>query len=123
MREKTKNLERKLKQEHFEHVAKAIKGGKESGSLLNIKLIEDLIESYKGKTIQAPLEVITTSSLLLDVKEIVGVIEALKFTIQIKMAKEIKEKIDKKEITEEDIMDAIMIAEIMNKKSKSNKHE
>ena len=33
-----------------ENAAEAIKGGKESGSLTNVKLVENLVESYKGKT-------------------------------------------------------------------------
>lgn len=45
-----KALERNLEQKHFENAAEAIKGGKESGSLTNVKLVENLVESYKGKT-------------------------------------------------------------------------
>lgn len=43
-------LDRNLGQKHFENAAEAIKGGKESGSLTNVKLVENLVESYKGKT-------------------------------------------------------------------------
>lgn len=43
-------LKRNLERKHFENAAEAIKGGKESGSLTNVKLVENLVESYKGKT-------------------------------------------------------------------------
>ena len=46
-----KVLERNLEQKHFEDAAKAIKGGKENGGLTNVELVENLVESYKGKTV------------------------------------------------------------------------
>lgn len=46
-----KVLERNLEQKAFENAAQAIKGGKESGSLTNVELVENLVESYKGKTV------------------------------------------------------------------------
>ena len=67
MKKNEKNvLERNLEQKAFEDVAEAIKGGKESGSLTNVELVENLVESYKGKTVQAPLEVIITSVIFLN---------------------------------------------------------
>lgn len=87
-----KVLERNLEQKHFENAAKAIKGGKESGSLTNVELVENLVESYKGKTVQAPVEVIVTSVILLNVRELMGTIEALKHILHIKMAEELREK-------------------------------
>lgn len=66
-----KALERNLEQRHFEDAAEAIKGGKESGSLTNVELVENLVESYKGKTVQAPIEVIVTSAIFLNIKELV----------------------------------------------------
>ena len=45
-----KVLERNLEQKHFEHAAIAIKGGKD-GSLTNVELVENLVESYKDKTV------------------------------------------------------------------------
>lgn len=48
---KQKGLERNLEQKHFEYAAIAIKGGKESGSLTNVELVKNLVESYKGKTV------------------------------------------------------------------------
>lgn len=115
-----KVLERNLEQKHFENAAKAIKGGKESGGLTNVELVENLVESYKGKTVQAPVEVIVTSAIFLNVRELMGTIEALKRTLHIKMVEELKEKADKREATAKDAMAAIMLAAIMEKESKKD---
>ena len=74
-----KVLERNLEQKAFENAVKAIKNGKESGSLTNVELVENLVESYKGKTVQAPIEVIITSAVFLNAIELMGVIEVLKY--------------------------------------------
>lgn len=119
-----KALERNLEQKHFENAAETIKGGKESGSLTNVKLVENLVESYKGKTAQTPIEVIITSAIFLNARELTSVIEALKYTLYVKMVEELKEKADKGEATAEDAMTALMLAAIMEKESeKINKHE
>lgn len=110
-----KVLERNLEQKHFENAAKAIKGGKERGSLTNVELVENLVESYKGKTVQAPVEVIVISAIFLNVRELMGTIEALKHTLHIKMAEELREKADKGEATARDAMAALMLAAIMKK--------
>lgn len=115
-----KVLERNLEQKHFENAAKAIKGGKESGSLTNVGLVENLVESYKGKTVQAPVEVIITSAIFLNVRELMGIIEALKHTLHIKMAEELREKADKGEATARDAMAALMLAAIMKKESEED---
>lgn len=115
-----KVLERNLEQKHFENVAKAIEGGKENGSLTNVELVENLVESYKGKTVQAPVEVIVISAMFLNVRELVGTIEALKHTLHIKMAEELKEKADKGEATARDAMAALMLAAIMKKESEED---
>ena len=100
MKKNEKNvLERNLEQKAFEDVAKAIKGGKENGGLTNVELVENLVESYKGKTVQAPFEVITTSAVFLNAIELMGVIEVLKHILHIKIAEELKEKADKGEAT------------------------
>ena len=70
-------LDRNLEQKHFENAAEAIKGGKESGSLTDVELVENLAESYKGKTARTPIEVIATSAIFLNARELTGVIEAL----------------------------------------------
>lgn len=113
-------LERNLEQKAFEDVAEVIKGGKENGSVTNVELVENLVESYKGKTVQAPIEVIVTSVVFLNARELVGVIEALKHVIHVKMVEELKEKADKGEATAEDAMAALMLAEIMKKESKED---
>lgn len=116
MKEKEQNpLERKLDEQSFENAAKVIKGGKESGSLTNVELVENLVESYKGKTVQAPVEVIVTSAIFLNVRELMGTIEALKHTLHIKMVEELREKADKGEATAKDAMAALMLAAIMKK--------
>lgn len=111
-----KVLERNLEQKHFENAAEAIKGSKESGSLTNVELVENLVESYKGKTVQAPIEVIVTSAIFLNVRELMGTIEALKYTLHIKMAEELREKADKGEATARDAMAALMLAQIMKER-------
>lgn len=111
-----KVLERNLEQKHFEDAAKAIEGGKENGGLTNVELVENLVESYKGKTVQAPVEVITTSAIFLNVGELMGTIEALKNVLYIKMAKELKERQTKGETTAEDVMAAFMLTAIMKKR-------
>lgn len=119
-----KVLERNLEQKHFEDAAKAIKGSKGKGGLTNVELVENLVESYKGKTVQAPVEVIVTSAIFLNVRELVGTIEALKHTLHIKMAEELREKAGKGEATARDAMAALMLAAIVKKNLKKiNKHE
>lgn len=113
-------LGRNLEQKNFENAAEAIKGGKESGSLTNVKLVENLVESYKGKTARTPIEVIVTSAIFLNARELTGVIETLKYTLRVKMVEELKEKADKGEATAEDAMAALMLAAIMKKESKED---
>lgn len=114
MKEKEQNpLERKLDEQSFENAAKAIKVGKENGGLTNVELVENLVESYKGKTVQAPVEVIITSAIFLNVRGLMGTIEALKHTLHIKMAEELREKANKGEATAKDAMAALVLAEIM----------
>lgn len=124
MKEKKKKeqnpLERKLDEQSFENAAKAIKGGKESGGLTNVELVENLVESYKGKTVQAPVEVIIISALFLNVRGLMGTIEALKHTLHIKMAEELREKADKGEATAKDAMAALMLAAIMKGESEED---
>lgn len=115
-----KALERNLEQKHFEAAAEAIKGGKESGSLTNVELVESLVESYKDKTVQAPLEMIVTSAIFLNARELAGIIEALKHTLHIKMVEELKEKADKGEATAKDAVTALMLATIMEEEFKED---
>ena len=101
-----KVLERNLEQKHFESAVEAIKDGKESGGLTNVELVENLVESYKGKTVQAPIEVIVTSAVFLNMKELMATIVALKHILRIKMVEELREKTD-------DAKAALMLAAIM----------
>ena len=121
MKKNEKNvLEKNLEQKHFENAAEAIKGGKENGSLTNVELVENLVESYKGKTVQAPIEVIEISAIFLNARELMGVIEALEYILYVKMVEELKEKADKGEATAEDAMTALMLAAIIKKESKED---
>ena len=112
---KEKVLERNLEQKAFEDAAKAIKAGKEDGSLTNVELVENMVKGYKGKTLEAPTEVIITSALFFSAKELMGVIRALESTLYIKMMEELKEKAGKGETTVKDAMAALMLAAIMKK--------
>ena len=123
MKEKEQNpLERKLDEQSFENAAKAIKGGKESGGLTNVELVENLVESYKGKTVQAPIEVIITSAIFLNMRELMGVIEALKYTLHVKKNDRgvERKKADKGEATARDAMAALMLTAIMKKESEED---
>ena len=121
MKKNEKNvLERNLEQKHFENATEAIKDGKESGSLTDVELVENLVESYKGKTVLAPIEVIVTSAIFLNARELVGVIEALKHVLHVKIAEKLKEKADKGEATAKDAMTALMLAAIMKEESKED---
>ena len=113
-------LERNLEQKHFKNAMKAIKSGKESGSLTNVELVENLVKGYKGKTVQAPLEVIVTSALFLNAKELLGTISALRHTLHIKMVEELKEKADKGDATARDAVGALVLATILEGKSKED---
>ena len=112
---KEKVLERNLEQKHFVDDAKAIEGGKESGNLTNVELVENLVESYKGKTLQAPIEVIITSAIFLNAVELMGVIEALNHTFRMKVAEELKKRADKGEATIRDAMAALIPTATMKK--------
>ena len=121
MKKNEKNvLERNLEQKHFENATEAIKDGKESGSLTDVELVENLVESYKGKTVQAPIEVILTSAIFLNAKELMGTMKALKHLLRFAMIEELKEKADKGGATVKDAMAALMLAEIMEKESKED---
>ena len=113
-------LDRNLEQKAFKNAAKAIKDGKEDSSLTNVELAENLVESYKGKTVEAPLEVIITSVIFLNARELTGVIEALKPALHAKMVEELKEKADNGKVTAKDAMTALMLTAIMKKESKED---
>lgn len=112
---KEKVLERNLEQKAFEDATEAIKAGKEDGSLTNVELVENMVKGYKGKTVEAPIEVIITSALFFSAKELMGVIKALETTLHTKMINELKEKADKGEATAKDAIAALMLAATMMK--------
>ena len=112
-------LNRALKEQHFKNAKVAIKSGEETGSLKNPELVKKLVKEYRGKTVQAPLEVIITSAIFLDTKELIGIIEVLKNIVQTKIMEELKDRADKDESTGEDALLALMIA--TSEMSKRNK--
>lgn len=121
MKKKKQNpLERKLDEQLFEAAAKAIEGGKETGDLNNPELVEELVEKYKGKTPTAPIEVIMTSALFLNRIELLGIMEVLKCTLHIKMAEELRTKVEKGEATDSDTITSLMLAAIMEKESEED---
>lgn len=113
MEKKKTALNRALKEQHFEIAETAMKGGEESGSLEYPELVRGLVEGYKGKTAHAPIEVIITSSIFLNAKELMGLIESLKHTLKIKMVEELREKAEKGEAAPTDVMAALMLADMM----------
>ena len=103
-------LNRALKKQQFKNAEEAIKDGEKNGSLKNPELVKGLIEGYKDKTVEAPIEVIITSAIFLDAKELISVIKVLKDLVQAKVVEELKAKMDRGEATAEDAMLAFMIA-------------
>ena len=67
-----------------------------------------------------PIEVIVTSAIFLNARELIGIIEALEHALHIKMVEELKEKADKGETTARDAMAALMLAAIMKKESEED---
>ena len=103
-------LNRTLKEQHFKDAEVAIKGGEKTGSIENLELVKKLVKEYKGKTIQAPIEVIITSAFFFDTKELIGIIEVLRNLVQTKIMEELKDRADKGEPTREDALLALMLA-------------
>ena len=122
MEKKETALNRALKEQHFEIAETAMKGGEESGNLKYPELVRRLVEGYKGKTVWAPLEVITVSSLFLDARELMGLIESLESTLKIKMLEELKEKAEKGDATSTDVIAALMLADMMKQRNKDEQH-
>ena len=108
-------LDRKLRDCDFESVAEAIKGAKESGGLKHVELVENLASSLKGKDVHAVVEIISSISLLLDVKELAAIMEYTKEIMRAKMIREMLEKAKKGESTPEDLVAALMLQGMMKK--------
>lgn len=116
MEKKNENvLDRKLRDCDFESVAEAIKGAKESGGLKHVELVKNLASSLKGKDVHAVVEIISSISLLLDVKELAAIIECTKEIMRVKMIREMLEKAKKGESTPEDLVAALMLQGMMKK--------
>lgn len=110
---------RGLMEVHFERAAEAIKGGKETNSLTYPELSEELVEKFKGKTLNAPLEAVFTSCLFLTAQELVGLIETLKELSVMMFRKELLEKAKKGEATREDAVAAMMLAMLSMEKEEN----
>lgn len=96
MEKKNENvLNRKLRDCDFENVAEAIEGGKESKSLKYVELVENLVSQLKGKDVHAVVEIISTTGILLDVKEVVAMMECFNVLMLKKMTKELLNKAER----------------------------
>ena len=109
-------LDRKLRDCDFENVAEAIEGGKESKSLKYAELVENLVSQLKGKDVHAVVEIISTIGLLLDAKEVAAMMEFFKVLMLKKMTKELLNKAERKESTTQDVVVALMLKALMEKK-------
>lgn len=122
-KESRKFSSRELMEEHFKRVEVAIKGGKTDNALTYPELQEELVEKFKGKTIEAPLEVIFTSFLFLTAKEMVGMIETLKELVVMTFRSELLEKARNGEATKEDAMAAMMLAMLSMEEERKEKED
>lgn len=121
MKEKEQDpLERKLDEQSFENAANAIEGGKENGGLTNVELVENLVESYKGKTAQAPVEVIVASAIFLNIGELMGTIKALEHTLHARIVEKLRKKADKGDAAAKDAMAALMLSAIVEEESEED---
>lgn len=77
---------------------------------------EELVEKFRCKTLDAPLEVIFTSCLFLTAQELVGLIESLKEISVMLLRKELLEKAKNGESTREDVVTAMMLDMLSMKK-------
>ena len=109
-------LDRKLRDCDFKDVAGAIEGGKESKSLKYAELVENLVSQLKGKDVHAVVEIISTIGILLDAKELVGMMECFKGILLNKVRRELLKSAKKGEIIIPDAMSfALMLKEFMGK--------
>lgn len=122
-KESRKFSSRELMEEHFKKVEVAIKGGKTDNALTYPELQEELVEKFKGKTLEAPLEVIFTSFLFLTAQEMVGMIETLKELVVMIFRSELLEKARNGEATREDAMAAMMLAMLSMEKERKEKED
>lgn len=122
-KESRKFSSRELMEEHFKKFEVAIKGGKTDNALTYPELSEELVEKFKGKTIEAPLKVVFTSCLFLTAKELVGLIETLKELVIMTFRSELLEKARKGEATKEDAVTAMMLAMLSMEEERKEKED
>lgn len=122
-KESRKVSSRELMEKHFKRAETAIKGGKTGNALIYPELQEELVEKFKGKTLEAPLEVIFTSFLFLTAQEMVSVIETLKELVVMTFRSELLEKARNGESTKEDAMAAMMLAMLSMEKKRKEKED
>lgn len=122
-KESRKFSSRELMEEHFKKVEVAIKGGKADNALTYPELQEELVEKFKGKTIEVPLEVIFTSFLFLTAQEMVGMIETLKELVVMTFRSELLKKVRNGEATREDAMAAMMLAMLSMEEERKEKED
>ena len=122
-KESQKAYSRELKEEHFKQVEIAIKNGKTDNALTYPELQEELVKKFKGKTIEAPLEVIFTSFYFLTSQEMVALVESLKELVVLKFKSEFLEKARNGEATKEDTIASIILAGLEMEKRKKRKEK
>ena len=122
-KESRKFSSRELMEEHFKRAEEAIKGGKTDNALIYPELQEELVEKFKGKTLEAPLEVIFTSFLFLTAQEMVSVIETLKELVVMTFRSELLQKARNGEATKEDVMAAMMLAMLSMERERKEKED
>ena len=122
-KESQKAYSRELKEEHFKQVEIAIKNGKTDNALTYPELQEELVKKFKGKTIEAPLEVIFTSFYFLTSQEMVALVESLKELVVLKFKSELLKKARNGEATKEDTIASIILAGLEMEKRKKRKEK
>lgn len=108
--EKENTMERPLSEKSFENAKTAIEGGKKDKSLAYPELAEKLVNDFKGKTVQAPIEAILLSSIFLNTKELFAIIKALESDIPSRIADEAMDKVNKGESINSSLMAAVVAA-------------
>ena len=122
-KESRKFSSRELMEEHFKRVETAIQGGKADNVLVYPELQEELVEKFKDKTLEAPLEVIFTSFLFLTAQEMVSTIETLKELVVMTFRSELLKKARNGEATKEDAMIAMMLAMLSMEEERKEKED
>lgn len=104
----------------FEFMLLGVIGGLLGIFYRNCLKVEDMIFYPLYSKVFVPIEVIVTSAIFFNARELMSIIEVLKHALRIKMVEELKEKADKGEATVRDAMAALMLAAIMKKESEED---